>query len=411
MKISKNQNTDRIGVQIVGEKFDRAGYLFREQPISDYGIDAQIELVHEETVTGKLVALQIKSGPSYFSKESNEAYIYRGDINHLNYWLKHSLPVLIVLCDTNNKKTFWQSITPSNIIYTKKAWKIEIPKYQQINSGMYVDLQYLVNKLPIYKNYTIGSIRDTSHGLAKRYCLRIILNKEHTQSEIVHLIKNATSEAINAEYHRDDLTRTHWSNTPAHVIWLDIFPSSEDEKNNNFICQTEWFSTNLDEKYMPISNNGEEISPNLKVKWNNNYLVTAKYNAENSIGKEEFIIEVSRLIKRTSELVDIACNILKEYKQRRIDMKTLKKTLSQYSSEIDDIYSLSGNIGIPEYECKDVGTVFQSLVSYAHNVFLSFSDIGISMGTEQIVYNIDNQSKYYLDTLEEFNFEISKVKN
>ena len=43
-----------------------AGYIFREQPISDYGIDAQIELIDEETVTGKLVALQIKSGASWF---------------------------------------------------------------------------------------------------------------------------------------------------------------------------------------------------------------------------------------------------------------------------------------------------------------------------------------------------------
>ena len=55
MKISKNNKTDRIGVQIVGKQFESAGYIFREQAISDYGIDAQVELVDEDTVTGKLI--------------------------------------------------------------------------------------------------------------------------------------------------------------------------------------------------------------------------------------------------------------------------------------------------------------------------------------------------------------------
>ncbi len=256
MKISNNQKTDRVGVQIVGERFELAGYIFREQTVSDYGIDAQIEVVDGDIVTGKLIALQIKSGISWFKEESEEGYIYRGDIEHLDYWLEHSLPVLIVLCDIDNKKCFWQSVTPANITYTKKAWKTTIPKYQQINAGMYVDLQYLINKLTIYKSYTVRSIKDLSYGVAKRYCLRIILNKEHTQSEIVDHIKSITSEAINTDYHRSDLTRNHWRNKPAHVIWLDIFPSSEDEQNNNNICQTKWFSKNLDSMYFPLSNNG-----------------------------------------------------------------------------------------------------------------------------------------------------------
>ena len=77
MKISNNQKTDRVGVQIVGERFELAGYIFREQTVSDYGIDAQIEVVDGDIVTGKLIALQIKSGISWFKEESEEGYIYR----------------------------------------------------------------------------------------------------------------------------------------------------------------------------------------------------------------------------------------------------------------------------------------------------------------------------------------------
>lgn len=61
-----NSQIERIGVQAVGEQFVRVGYIFREQQTDDYGIDAQIEIVAGGLVTGKLIALQIKTGPSWF---------------------------------------------------------------------------------------------------------------------------------------------------------------------------------------------------------------------------------------------------------------------------------------------------------------------------------------------------------
>ena len=85
MKISKSQKTGNVGVQIVGEMFESAGYIFREQTTKDFGIDAQIEVVDGDIVTGKLVALQIKSGNSWFKEKSDDGFIYRGDINTVRH--------------------------------------------------------------------------------------------------------------------------------------------------------------------------------------------------------------------------------------------------------------------------------------------------------------------------------------
>lgn len=410
MKISKNNKTDRIGVQIVGKQFESAGYIFREQAISDYGIDAQVELVDEDTVTGKLIAIQIKSGSSWLQEESEGSYIFRGDREHLNYWLDHSLPVLIVLCNTQNSQCFWQTISASNIVYTSKAWKISIPKYQKINPGMDVDLKRLVSRLPAYKNYTVGSVSDVSHGAAKRYSLRIILNREHTQAEIIDLIKVATAEAVNCEYHRSDITRRHWRNQPAHVVWLNIYPSAEDEQNNNFICQSEWFSEDLHSEFLPLSNGGEEIYPNLKVIWNNSYLTTAMYNSKNTITKEEFILKVNDLAEMTRPLITVACEAIKQYESGKLLFNDLKVNLRKRYSDIDEIYMQSTDIGLSPYECKDISTKFQSLVAYAHNVYLPFSGIGKELDENQILFNINSQSKYYYETFTEFSFELNKVQ-
>ncbi|MHB8064874.1 MAG: DUF4365 domain-containing protein [Ruminiclostridium sp.] len=64
----KTIHTERIGVSHVASiVHEKMGWIFREQPIADYGIDAQIEIANHECPTGKLIALQIKSGESYFN--------------------------------------------------------------------------------------------------------------------------------------------------------------------------------------------------------------------------------------------------------------------------------------------------------------------------------------------------------
>ena len=91
------EDCERIGVLECGAAFQKIGFMFREQPIGDYGIDAIIETRDDKYLSGKLIAVQIKSGDSYFKEQKDNCVIYRGDIKHYYYyWLNHSLPVIIV---------------------------------------------------------------------------------------------------------------------------------------------------------------------------------------------------------------------------------------------------------------------------------------------------------------------------
>lgn len=70
MKADSNSHTGRIGVAGTQLLFKRLGWIFREQPIEDYGIDAHVEVVENNTPTGTLIALQIKSGKSWFKEKT-----------------------------------------------------------------------------------------------------------------------------------------------------------------------------------------------------------------------------------------------------------------------------------------------------------------------------------------------------
>jgi hypothetical protein len=73
------KQTDREGVNAVEGIFLRElGWIFREQTISDWGIDAHVEVTNRSEPTGRLLALQIKSGKSFFRRRG-ENFVFYGE--------------------------------------------------------------------------------------------------------------------------------------------------------------------------------------------------------------------------------------------------------------------------------------------------------------------------------------------
>ncbi|WP_343993380.1 DUF4365 domain-containing protein [Nocardioides dubius] len=113
---------------------DELGWLFREQPTEDFGIDAHTEVVDADNVTGRLLALQIKSGQSWFREATLGGWWYRPDKDHVAYWLDHSLPVAVVLYDDVKKTCFWQLISRDTLQQTKTGgWKVLVPNTQVLD--------------------------------------------------------------------------------------------------------------------------------------------------------------------------------------------------------------------------------------------------------------------------------------
>ncbi len=135
--------TDRLGVVKVEHFFSQQGWLFREQSLHDYGIDAQVEIVEGNAPTGDLIAIQIKSGISYFSESNRNSIVFRTDEAHIDYWFRHSLPVIVVLYNPDQDECLWEAVTEETIKNTGKGWKIEIPKAKRLDKGSLRELRGL----------------------------------------------------------------------------------------------------------------------------------------------------------------------------------------------------------------------------------------------------------------------------
>jgi hypothetical protein len=136
MDDNRYNSTDDEGVHTIGRIFNRKfEWIFREQPKSDMGIDAHVEICENRKPLGKLIGLQIKSGKSWFKEKVEVGFVYRGSRVHLEYWKNHLLPVVLVMYNPEDEQVYWQVIKEEHIALTKKGWKIVVPYEHKLDQS------------------------------------------------------------------------------------------------------------------------------------------------------------------------------------------------------------------------------------------------------------------------------------
>lgn len=410
MRVDEKSQTDRIGISIVQLQFSKLGWTFREQPVSDYGIDAFVEIIEENNATGKLIALQIKSGESWFREKTEKGFTFRGDGQHLTYWKEYSIPVIIVLCNTKTHECYWESINDDSVINTAKGWKITIPFNQSINENSQRTLKRLTGEIAVYAKYTIISLRDSSHARAKRYVANILLNKEFTKAVIVQVIKQCTEEIKAREYYRTEQLKILWSGKKADVVWLFVYPSMEDVRTTNWICHTQWINPTLNFNARPLSLSGESIEKNIIVDWNKDYQFYSKFYQERTLPKEKYLEQIFFIVKPTQELVQSAIKLTNKYKTKVISEQDYIKQMKILKNPLSELYLRSGDIGLAPTECFELEKSFLSLMNFSHNFAIYFSDRGATMWTgNNRDFLIQTTIEDYTKELIRFSFELEKI--
>lgn len=170
-KYNQSNKTGRTGATILTKLIEsELGWIVRlNHQEDDFGIDAFIDITSEEGfVTGKSIAAQIKSGDSYFREENEFAWKFIGEMRHLNYYLNHDIPVIVILVDVLSEVAYWEICTPENTSRQGDKWVMSILKNQQINKEAKNRLRQFVPSTVDYvsqlENYGDGNKMLTESG-------------------------------------------------------------------------------------------------------------------------------------------------------------------------------------------------------------------------------------------------------
>lgn len=188
-KFTRPTRSGESGVNMISNiVHDKLHWIFRRNHNEhDFGIDGYIDLVSlDNSVTGKCLAVQIKHGPSYFTQKDEYGYIYHGETKHLNYWMNHPIPVLILLCDSTNGHCFWEHFHPSKTEKTNGGWKMTIPTSNVFDESAIQILENLA-----------GPAKDYSDELSNYWKENNILQNE--ADLVIYIIPREDIESLNID--------------------------------------------------------------------------------------------------------------------------------------------------------------------------------------------------------------------
>lgn len=140
MRESENVQRGNRGEAAVMHAFMQLGWPSANAPGSDLGTDLFLMVRERRFDLGLLVGAQVKSGSSWFREPARDdageviGWWFRDDDReHVDYWLTHTLPHLIVLHDLDTGTSYWCHITSDAVVSTGKGAKILVPREKTID--------------------------------------------------------------------------------------------------------------------------------------------------------------------------------------------------------------------------------------------------------------------------------------
>lgn len=211
-----------------------------------YGIDGFIELHNpgELNPCGRLIGVQVKTGPSHIEKFEDGSLHFRGENQHLAYWRNHQLKIIVAFVESGHPGILWQEVSDAFITTHSKSWTLSLDPKRVIGPGSVDSWRKLVDKQSPYQS------RLTQLALAEPWMQASRTHK--IVAEIEEWVNKTGGRGgmqilkIDEEGKETELySQGHlWGSTPYPELFANVFP---------------WADIALDEEfYSPDSDESEE---------------------------------------------------------------------------------------------------------------------------------------------------------
>lgn len=164
-KYKKINITAKIGVNYVKNIVEESGCIFHKiEQDNDLGVDGIVEFILDEKPANKSIAIQIKSGLSYFNERNKECIIPVK--SHFEYWRNYPLPVFGLVFIHEKGKGYWVDIKK----YFKVNGKVSVIKYPANRTNEFdllnfnrIFIPFNLNEVPVIPFEEAVSLFESDH--------------------------------------------------------------------------------------------------------------------------------------------------------------------------------------------------------------------------------------------------------
>jgi Domain of unknown function (DUF4365) len=160
---------ERRGIAAVQRFAASKGQIWRETNTGDVGIDGQLEFVDAEGfATGRTLAVQVKSGPSFFRNEMTDGWKFYPDEKHRTYWERYPLPVILVLHNPETDSSYWTDVRQA--LRSPGNAGMAFIKVNEQDVLEKVELPQLFENAGVQTEVFIPDLEDVISSLVSRRC-------------------------------------------------------------------------------------------------------------------------------------------------------------------------------------------------------------------------------------------------
>lgn len=111
--ITDSQIIGQLGESIVRQRALKMGFVFQHHGPLEAGIDGILEIRDpvNGSMTGQLVAVQVKTTSQDFAGETRDGFDYTMRKEDVAYWRDTSIPVIIVLVHSEKETAYWKHVS------------------------------------------------------------------------------------------------------------------------------------------------------------------------------------------------------------------------------------------------------------------------------------------------------------
>lgn len=258
--------------------------------------------------------------------------------------------------------------------------------------------------------YNVLQVKDVSYGGAKRYSANLLVNDTLNKHEIRQIIRAETEILKAKEIYRNEQTDRRWRGVPAHVVWLFLFTSREDAADYNPICRSEWISDALPPQFSPIRLKGNDAIGDIVIDWPSDYQAKRNLYDRFRVSRDDYLRQAGEILASLKPIVSQAIALTERmeagelaYDEYLVEMKNIEPEITALDDE-------AGNIGKPPLELNPFTETFRSIVGYAFNIALPFSERGLAKWERRNRQLLIGQAiRYYLQEQERVDAELQKL--
>lgn len=168
--VPKFRRVERAGILAVQSLFETSGCVFQEvSQQNDYGKDAYVDLVDGAEVSSICVALQIKAGRSYRTRDGNY-YIPTG--RHTQTWRESTIPVFGIVYDPDDARLRWVDVTAY------------LGSHEVLNGRVPVSAKAILDASTLFSDFALAAKRYMAGG-NDGIALRLLSSSEVAQCEAI----------------------------------------------------------------------------------------------------------------------------------------------------------------------------------------------------------------------------------